>query len=200
MAHVDIVYIHDPDAHLRDALDQAYPTLEELRTAGVVTSIGVGTNHSATAAEFARNTDIDLVMIAGRYTLLEQDALDDLLPECARRGIGVVAAGVFNSGLLSAPLPSTGARYDYAAAPAAVVERAQRIAAVCERHGTSLPAAALAFPLAHPSVMSVCVGARSAEQVQLNAALMATSLPEALWDELRADGLLRAEAPVPSVS
>ena len=198
MDRMDIVYIHDPDAHLGEALDQAYPALEELRSAGVVTAIGVGTNHSATAAEFARNTDLDLVMIAGRYTLLEQDALDDLLPACERRGIGVVAAGVFNSGLLSTTLPSNGAKYDYAEAPATVIERARRIAAVCERHGSSLPAAAIAFPLAHPSVVSVCIGARSPEQVRRNAALLDETLPEALWNELKSDRLIRADAPVPA--
>ena len=110
-------------------------------------------------------------MLAGRYTLLEQTALDELLPLCVERGIGVVAAGVFNSGLLARSRPAPNARYNYAEAPAELVERAERIAEVCERHGTTLPAAALAFPLAHPAVVSVCIGARSSEQVERNAAL-----------------------------
>ena len=194
---IDIAYIHDPDEHYREALEQAYPALEELRAQGAVSAIGAGMNQSAMLADFARDTDMDLLMLAGRYTLLEQDALDDLLPLCERRGIGVVAAGVFNSGLLSRSTPAEAARYDYAEAPAELVERARRIAEVCERHGSSLPAAALAFPLAHPAVVSVCVGARSPAQVERNVRLLRGGVPTELWAELKAENLLRPDAPVP---
>jgi D-threo-aldose 1-dehydrogenase len=194
---VDIAYLHDPDDHLEQALAAGYPALEELRDEGVVAAIGAGMNNASLLSELARNTDVDLVMLAGRYTLLEQGALDDLLPVCERRGIGVVAAGIFNSGVLARTNPTEEATYDYARAPAEVLDRARRIAAVCERHGTSLPEAAIAFPLGHPAVVSVCVGARSPEQVRRNARLLGAAIPHALWDELREEGLLHPDAPVP---
>jgi D-threo-aldose 1-dehydrogenase len=194
---VDIVYLHDPDEHWDDALRHAYPALEELRAQGVVSSIGAGMNQTAMLADFARETDMDTFMLAGRYTLLEQGALDELLPLCEERGIGVVAAGVFNSGLLSSPDPARGARYDYGEAPDEIVARARRIADVCAEHGSTLPAAAVAFPLAHPAVVSVCVGTRSVEQMKRNIALYEAGVPDAVWPALRADGLLRADAPTP---
>jgi D-threo-aldose 1-dehydrogenase len=194
---VDIAYLHDPDDHLEQALAAGYPALEELRDEGVVAAIGAGMNQTPVLTELARNTDIDLVMLAGRYTLLEQGALDELLPVCERRGIGVVAAGAFNSGVLARRNPTEESTYDYARAPAEVLDRARRIGAVCERHGTTLPEAAIAFPLGHPAVVSVCVGARSPEQVRCNARMHGAQIPRDLWDELRQGGLLRAEAPVP---
>jgi D-threo-aldose 1-dehydrogenase len=136
-------------------------------------------------------------MVAGRYSLLEQPALDELLPACAQHGVAVVAAGVFNSGLLATDRPAADARYDYAQAPPELVDRARRLAAVCARHATTLPAAALAFPLAHPAVASVCVGARSPEQLERNTRLLAEPVPGELWGELKDEGLLRADAPVP---
>jgi D-threo-aldose 1-dehydrogenase len=140
---------------------------------------------------------MDVVMLAGRYTLLEQDSLDDLLQLCLERRVGVVAAGIFNSGLLANTSPPGNARYNYVAAPPTVVERARAIARVCQRHGTTLPAAAIAFPLAHPAVVSTCVGARSAEQVRRNVELYLRPIPADLWSELKAEGLVRADAPVP---
>jgi D-threo-aldose 1-dehydrogenase len=197
---VDIVYLHDPDDHFEQVLAAGYPALEELRDEGVVAAIGAGMNQAPMLAELARSTDVDLLMIAGRYTLLEQGALDDLLPVCERRGIGVIVAGVFNSGVLARENPTEDATYDYAQAPADVLDRARLIADTCERHGTTLPEAALAFPLAHPAVVSICVGARSPEQVRRNARLLAAEIPGDLWDELREEGLLHAGAPVPSAS
>lgn len=194
---VDIAYIHDPDDHYREALDQAYPALEELRSQGVVSAIGAGMNQSAMLADFARNTDMDVLMLAGRYTLLEQDALDDLLPVCEKRGIGIGAAGAFNSGLLSRPVPAVDAKYDYSEAPSELVERACRSAEVCERHASSLPAVALVFPLANPAVASVCVGARSPAQVERNVQLLRTGVPSEVWAALKAENLLRPDAPVP---
>jgi D-threo-aldose 1-dehydrogenase len=195
---VDIVYLHDPDDHRGEALRTAYPALEELRAEGTVAAIGAGMNQTAMLADFARHTDMDLLMLAGRYTLLEQSALDDLLPVCEQRGVGIVAAGVFNSGLLARAVPAGGAKYNYADAPQELVRRAELIAEVCERYGASLPAVALAFPMGHPAVVSVCVGARSAEQIERNVGLGGQGVPLAVWAELKEAGLLRRDAPVPA--
>ena len=195
---VEIVYLHDPDDHWNDVLETGFPALAELRAEGVVDSIGAGMNQAAMLAELVRHTDVDVLMLAGRYTLLEQGALDDLLPLCEERSVAVVAAGVFNSGLLARAHPPDDARYDYGEAPRDMVQRARAIADICERHGTTLPAAAIAFPLAHPAVVSVCVGARSAEQMERNATLYREHIPPALWSELKAEGLIREEAPVPT--
>jgi D-threo-aldose 1-dehydrogenase len=192
---VDIVFIHDPDDHRREAFEQAYPALEELRSEGVVRAIGAGMNQSAMLTDFVRETDVDVLLLAGRYTLLEQDALDDLLPAAEARGVKIVAGGVFNSGLLAQARPPKDATYDYRKAPADLLSTARRLATVCERHGVSLPAAALAFPARHPAVASVLTGARSAEQIERNADLFATAVPDDLWTELKAEGLLRADAP-----
>ncbi len=192
---LDVVFIHDPDDHWADAFDHAYPVLEELRGEGVVSSIGAGMNQAEMLADFVRHTDVDLLMLAGRYTLLEQGALDDLLPLCVERGRSIVVAGVFNSGLLAREDPPDGARYDYGEAPGAVLDRARRIAEVCRSNGASLPAAAIAFPLAHPAVVSVCLGARSPEQVERNVELFRRGAPPAVWRALRAARLLRTDAP-----
>ena len=197
---LDLVYLHDPDEHIAEAMATGYPTLAELRQQGVVQAIGAGMNDAALLARLVCETDMDVVMLAGRYTLLEQDSLDDLLPLCVERGVGVVAAGVFNSGLLAQPRPRPDAKYNYTEAPAELVRRAQAIATVCERHGTSLPAAALRFPLAHPAVVSVCVGARSAAQIEQNVTLYARPVASGLWEELKAKRLLREDAPVPGAN
>jgi D-threo-aldose 1-dehydrogenase len=195
---VDILYLHDPDDHWDDVLATGYPALAELRAEGAVSAIGAGMNQSAMLAALVRHTDVDLLMLAGRYTLLEQDSLDDLLPLCQERGVRIVAAGVFNSGLLAHAEPADDGRYNYGDAPPEVVGRARAIAQVCERHGTTLPAAAIAFPLAHPAVRSVCVGARSGAQIERNAALYRETIAPDLWLELKAEGLIRGDAPVPS--
>jgi D-threo-aldose 1-dehydrogenase len=194
---LDIVYLHDPDEHWTDVLATGYAALEELRTAGMVGAIGAGMNQSKMLADLVRETDVDVVMLAGRYTLLEQSALDDLLPLCCERRVAVVAAGVFNSGLLARACPTGDAKYDYGDAARELVERAQAIARICGRHGTTLPAAALAFPLAHRAIASVCIGARSAAQMRRNAALHGEAIAPDLWSELKAEGLLRKDAPVP---
>jgi D-threo-aldose 1-dehydrogenase len=195
---VDIAYLHDPDDHWDEVLATGYAALAELRAEGAVSAIGAGMNQSAMLAALVRHTDVDMLMLAGRYTLLEQDSLDDLLPLCEERGVRVVAAGVFNSGLLACSHPAADGRYDYSDAPPEIVRRARAIAAVCKRHGTTLPAAAIAFPLAHPAVVSVCVGARSAEQIERNASLYRESIAPDLWLELKAEGFLRGDAPVPA--
>ncbi|MDX2939573.1 aldo/keto reductase [Streptomyces ipomoeae] len=193
---VDIVLLHDPDDHAEQALREAYPALERLRAEGVVGAIGVGMNQCALPARFLRETDIDVVLLAGRYTLLEQGGLAELLPEAAARGRSVLIGGVFNSGLLTDPKP--GATYDYAPAPEAVLQRAQRLKTVTERHGVPLRAAALRFPLGHPAVASVLTGARSPEEVRDTVEQLRRPVPAALWDELRAEGLLAPDAPVPT--
>ncbi|HEX8858182.1 MAG TPA: aldo/keto reductase [Actinomycetes bacterium] len=197
MERVDVALLHDPDDHYRAAVEQAYPALHELRAGGAVGAIGAGMNQSRMLAELVRHTDLDAVLLAGRYSLLDQSALDDLLPLCAARGVAVLAGGVFNSGLLATDTPAPGATYDYLPGPPAMIERARRIAEVCRRHGVSLPQAALAFPAGHPAVASVLVGMRSAEEVERNLRLAAAPVPADLWAELVEQDLLRADAPVP---
>ncbi|MGJ5797709.1 aldo/keto reductase [Streptomyces europaeiscabiei] len=196
--HVDVALLHDPDDHADQALREAYPALERLRAEGVIGAIGVGMNQSALPARFLRETDIDVVLLAGRYTLLEHDALAELLPEAAARGRSVVIGGVFNSGLLTAPRP--GATYDYAPAPQPVLDRALRLLAVCERHDVPLRAAALRFPFGHPAVASVLTGARSPQEVHDTVEQLRRPIPDALWDELRAEGLLAPDTPVPAAA
>ncbi|MEV7251143.1 aldo/keto reductase [Streptomyces cyaneofuscatus] len=192
---LDIVYLHDPDDHWRQAAEEAMPALADLRDQGVVGAIGAGMNQSAMPARFLRETPADVVMLAGRYTLLDQSALDDALPAAVEHGKSVVAAGVFNSGLLSRDRPAPGMKYDYESAPAELVARARAIAEVCERHGITLPAAATAFPFTHPRIINVTLGMRNREQAARNAELLRRHVPEALWDDLRVQGLIRADVP-----
>ncbi|MEV8229196.1 aldo/keto reductase [Streptomyces sp. NPDC079167] len=185
---VDIVYLHDPDDHGEAAFREGYPALEKLRAEGMVGAIGAGMNQTAMLTRFLRETDVDAVLCAGRFTLLDHSALDVLLPEAAARGRSVVVGGVFNSGLLVDPRP--GATYDYASAPAPLLERAVRIRAVTEAHGVPLRAAALHYSLGHPAVAGALVGVRSPVEVRDAAARLRTPVPDALWDDLRAEGLL----------
>ncbi|MET8560075.1 aldo/keto reductase [Streptomyces flaveolus] len=189
----DVVYLHDPDDHAEEAFREGYPALEKLRSEGVVGAIGAGMNQAEMLARFVRDTDVDAVLCAGRYTLLDQSAATELLPEAVRRGVAVVIGGAFNSGLLADPARRP--TYNYTQAPRELVDRALRIKAVAERHGTTLRAAALAFCSAHPAVASVLAGARSAAEVNDCAAQFATPVPDAFWRELRATGLLPPEEP-----
>ncbi|MFF0087430.1 aldo/keto reductase [Streptomyces canus] len=193
---LDIVYLHDPDDHWRQAVEQAMPALAELRDQGAVGAIGAGMNQSAMLARFLRETAADVVMLAGRYTLLDQSALDDVLPTALELGKSVVAAGVFNSGLLSEERPAETMKFDYQDAPPELVARARAIAEVCERHGTTLPAAAIAFPFTHPGVVNVTLGMRTREQVMRNAGLHRRQVPKDLWHDLRGRGLIRTDMPV----
>jgi D-threo-aldose 1-dehydrogenase len=188
---VDVLYIHDPDEYWQQAVEEAVPALVELREAGVIGAIGVGMNQSAMLARFIRQTDVDVVMLAGRYTLLEQGAADDLLPAAREQGRSVVAAAVFNSGLLARDEVPETATYDYEQASADQLERARLLALVCREHGTTLPAAAIHFPLRHPAVASVVVGMRSPEEVHHNLAAYAQDVPDELWADLEDRGLLR---------
>jgi len=177
---VDIALIHDPDEHAEQAFREAYPALEKLRAAGVVGAIGAGMNQAEMLTRFVTDTDVDLVLVAGRYTLLDQSAAAELLPAALRRGVSVIAGGVFNSGLLAAP--AEGATFDYRAAPAGLIERARRLQAACARFGVPLRAAAARFPLTHPAVASVLIGARNAAEVTDAIRLRAVDIPAALWE------------------
>ncbi|ONI92088.1 aldo/keto reductase [Saccharothrix sp. ALI-22-I] len=194
---VDVVYVHDPDDHWDQAVGEAVPALVELREQGVIGAVGVGMNQWRMPARFVRESDVDVVMLAGRYTLLEQPALAEFLPLCAERGVDVVVAGVFNSGLLAQHEVPDDATHDYRAAPADLIDRARRIAAVCARHGTTLPAAALWFPFGHPAVTGAVVGARTEAEIRANVAALTAPPPLGLWAELRGEGLLAADAPAP---
>ena len=195
LERIDIALIHDPDDHWEQAIGEAWPALARLRDEGTIRAVGAGMNQSAMLARFAREGDFDVFLVAGRYTLLDQEALAELLPLCVKRGIAVLVGGVMNSGILADPRP--GGRFNYQPAPQPIVERARRLAAVCERHGVPLRAAAVQFPLAHPAVVSLIAGVRRIDHLDEYPELMRAPIPAALWDELRAEGLIPAEAPVP---
>jgi D-threo-aldose 1-dehydrogenase len=181
LSEVDVLYLHDPDEHdLAADLDSGVPAVAALRDEGLVKAVGIGSKSVEALVAAVHTGALDLAMVAGRYTLLEQ--ADEVVAACRHTGVGIVAAAIFNSGLLARPRP--GGRYEYGAVPPELLARAQRIAGVCERHGVSLPEAALQFPLREPAVRSVVVGAASPEQVRENARRMEVEIPEALWEEL----------------
>ena len=179
---VDIALIHDPDDFLAQAADEAYPALADLRAQGVIGAVGAGMNDSAPLAWLLERCDFDCVLIAGRYTLLDQEAAAGLFPLCLDRGVAVLAGGVFNSGVLADPVQD--ARYDYAPASAEVLAQARRLRAACARHGVPLAAAALRFTLRHPAVTAAVVGARSAAEITADAGYLDAPIPDALWTEL----------------
>ena len=203
---VDIVLIHDVnqrwqgdrvEARYREAMDGAHRALVELRSAGVIKAFGVGVNDWSILLRFAADGDFDCFMLAGRYTLLDHTALETFMPACERRGISVLMAAPFNSGILATGT-TPGATYFYVEAEAGIVERTRRIEAVCARHGVAIAAAALQFPLAHPAVASVVTGMRSADEVRANVAHCRVAIAGALWDELKHEGLIAKDAPVPN--
>ena len=181
---LEIVYLHDPDEHWEQASTEGVDALIELREQGLIGAIGAGMNQSAMLTEFVRRCDIDVVMVAGRYTLIDRSAADDLLPVALERGISVVAAAVYNSGLLSQAEVPDGALLDYRPAPADAIARARAMAEICARHGVTLPDAAVQFPLRHPAVTSVMVGVRSPQQVADAIQRASVPIPEAVWVEL----------------
>jgi len=192
---VDVLHIHDPDDHYDQALRGAYRALDQLRTEGVIKAVGAGMNQAEMLARFAREADFDCFLLAGRYSLLDQVALKDLLPLCVERGIAIIAGGVYNSGILADPKP--GAHYNYQTAPADLVKRAQRIREVCARHGVPLKAAAVQFPLGHPAVTCVVVGCRSAAQLDESIQMFETEISAELWEDLKRERLLPEDAPTP---
>jgi len=207
LSRIDILLVHDIDFwtirdhavledRFRTVMEGGYRALHELRAAGVIGAIGCGLNETEMCLRFARAGDFDCMLLAGRYTLLEQGALSEFLPYCATRGMSVIVGGPFNSGILAREVKD-GAPYDYVAAPPEIVAKARRIEAVCRRHDVPLPAAALQFVLAHPVVCSVIPGALSRKEVEQNLAHLRRDIPPALWQDLVAEGLLDPAAPVP---
>ncbi|MDX2852391.1 aldo/keto reductase [Actinacidiphila glaucinigra] len=180
----DVVLIHDPDEHWEEAVTGAYPALARLRDEGAVRAIGAGMNQTGILTRLVTETDLDCVLVAGRYSLLDHSAADELLPACAERGVGVLVGGVFNSGILANLAPD--AMYDYAPAPQEVLHHALALKERCAEYGVPLAAAALRFPLRHPAVTGVVVGARSAQEVTVNVAHTSATIPEELWAELDA--------------
>lgn len=203
LCRVDIVFVHDVnprwqgadyERRFAEAMDGAYPALERLRSEGVVRAIGVGVKGADVCLRFARAGDFDLFMLAGGYTLLEHAALDDFLPYCEARDIGVIVASPFNSGILATGAVP-GATFFYAEASPEIMERTRRLEATCARHAVPLGAAALQFALSHPAVVSAVCGYKTTAEVDTNLRWSTMRIPAALWDELRADGLIASHAP-----
>jgi D-threo-aldose 1-dehydrogenase len=195
---VDVLYLHDAGEHFEAALRDGYPALAELRAEGVVGAIGAGMENAALLTTLVQETDVEVLMLPGRYTLLDQSALDQLLPACQERAVSVIAAAVFHSGVLAQLRPARGAMFGYREASPAVLERANRMAEICAVHGVTLPQAAMAFPLTHPAVAGVVLGMRSAAEVRQNAAYFAAGVPARLWRDLCAEKLLDDRVPMPT--
>lgn len=206
LERMDIVFIHDIDVFTRgkdqpevfkQAMDGCYRALEDLRSQGVVKAIGVGVNEWEVCHAALQMHDFDCFLLAGRYTLLEQDALNEFLPLCEARGAAVLVGGGFNSGILATGA-KPGAKYNYAPAPAHIMDKVARIEAVCAAYAVPLPAAALQFVVAHPAVPSFCAGTRTVAQLEQNLAWFSHPIPADFWGELKSQGLLREDAPVPT--
>lgn len=208
LARYDVAVIHDldywyhkPDSRLQAYFDQlstsGWRAISELRAHGLLRAVGAGINGLGLMPRFLEIVDLDFFLIAMPYTLLRQEVLDEEFPACTEQGIGFVIGAPYQSGLLATGA-SGGGHYDYAEAPAHVLEKVRRMEAVCERHGVPLAAAALQFPLGHPSVATVIPGARSRAHVERNVAVVRHDIPSDLWAELKHEGLLREDAPVPS--
>ncbi len=203
---IDILLLHDVDvwthgpeaieARFKEAMEGAYRALAELRRSGVVKAIGVGINEVEMCERFAQAGDFDVMLLAGRYSLLEQGALESFLPLALRKGIGLMLGGVFNSGILATGAVK-GARYNYRPAPPDILAKVARLEAVCAAHGVKLADAALRFPLGHEAVASVVLGAVTPHEVERNVEALAAPIPSALWSDLKTQGLLRADAPTP---
>ncbi|MDJ0933906.1 MAG: aldo/keto reductase [Kiloniellales bacterium] len=204
---VDILLVHDvdiwthgsreaSDAKIRELMEGGYKALEELRAAGDVKAIGVGINEWDICERLAKSADFDCFLLAGRYTLLEQEAQESFLPLCVERGIGIILGGPYNSGILATG-PVEDAKYNYQPAPPEIMERAARLQAVCEAHGVRLVEAALHFLLNHPAIVSVIPGAAAPGEVTRNLEVLSAQVPAALWRDLKAEGLVRADSPLP---
>ena len=202
---VDILLVHDidvfthgseaaRDGHVKTLMKDGYKALVKLRDEKVIKAFGAGVNESAVCETLAKQGDFDLFLLAGRYTLLEQEALNTFLPMCEARGIGIILGGPYNSGILAVG-PKPGAMYNYSRAPKAVLDRVRKIEAVCKRHKVKLAEAALRFPLGHRNIVSVIPGAVHPREVALNVKTLAKVIPKALWKDLKAEGLLHGDAP-----
>ena len=207
---IDILYVHDlgsrthgerHSAQMQLFMSEGYRAIRSLREQGVVSAIGLGVNEWQVCEEVLVSADLDIVLLAGRYTLLEQDALDSFLPLCVQRGVAVVVGGPYNSGILARDEHTQGqGNYDYSRPPGDILARVDSLQAVCARHRVPLAAAALQFPLAHPAVVAVIPGMSSAAEVAAAARWMSIPIPTACWQVLRQQGLLRADAPIPVTS
>ena len=197
MDRIDVLHIHDPDDFYDDAVTGAYKALDKLRSEGTIKALGSGMNQAEMLARFAREADFDCFLVAGRYTLLDQAALPELLPICEQKGIAIIIGGVYNSGILANLDNLERATFNYQPAEQRWLDKAREIKAVCDRHNVPLQAAALQFPLAHPAVAVVLTGARSVDELDQNLAFMRHQIPSDLWAELKSTGLLPAEAPTP---
>ena len=200
---VDVVFIHDPDDHFREALEGAYRALERLRADGRVLAIGVGMNQARMLVDFAREGDFDCFLVAGKYTLLDQGALKELMPLCQRRGIGLILGGAFNTGILANAQAdrgdlASGATFEHGPVPDPVMSRVRAIQSICHRHGVPLKAAAAQFPFGHPAVSSVLIGVRSPDELDEDVRLLRRTIPGELWQELRHEGFLDVDAAIPS--
>jgi D-threo-aldose 1-dehydrogenase len=209
LARIDILYVHDigrlthgsgHEVIFRQLTDGGgFRALEQLRMTGAIQAFGLGVNETAICLEAMKHTQLDVILLAGRYTLLEQNALEALLPACTRSGISIVVGGPYNSGILATGTQHGGVlHYDYGIAPQSIVDRVRRLEAHCERHSVPLAAAALQFPLAHPQVASVIPGLGSPQHIERTLKLLRTNIPDAFWQELKNEDLLRADAPVPA--
>lgn len=206
--HIDLVLVHDLErgAHghrydkvFESAMEGAVPTLAALRKQGIIKAYGIGVNDADAAEKFVRNSDPDAVLLAGRYSLLEQPANTTFLPLAEERNIGVILGGVFNSGILATG-PIRGARYNYTEAPSDIMMRANLIESICKKHKISLRTAALQFVLGHPSVSSIVLGAASALEVENQLNDLRHSIPKQLWTDLRGENLIPPEIPFPESS
>ena len=202
----DMALIHDIDSYTHgvegqkrkfiEAMEGAYPALEKLRREGVLQAIGVGVSSWEVCQECAKSCDFDCFILAGRYSLLEQKSLETFLPLCQDRNIGVIAAAPYNSGILVYGAVD-GVHYNYAPASSLILEKTRRIESVCARHGVTLAAAALQFPLGHPTVSSVLPGPRTPAQIEETVNLFREKISEAFWEDLREEQLIDREAPNP---
>jgi D-threo-aldose 1-dehydrogenase len=199
LGHAEILYLHDPDWEDREdeAIATAFPALLELKEQGIVKAIGTGMNQWEMPLRFLQEFDLDLILLAGRYTLLDQTAYPEFLPLCARKGTKIVTGGPFNSGILTATDFDRPVWFNYQQASPEWIEKAKALKAICDRHGVDLRAAALQFPLAHPAVACVIPGAASPDQVEQSAALIRVDCPADLWAEMKHEGLIPGDASTP---
>ena len=202
LEHIDIAHIHDivelasGVSHVKEAIEETYPVLAELRDEGVITAAGVGAQVNQVLIDLGESCSFDCFLIAGRYTLLDQSALDEVLPLCVRKTISVIIGSPYNTGILHDPKPDS--TFDFMPAPPEMVEKALKLKAICEKYNVPLPAAAIQFPFAHPAVAQILTGARSASEIADNLRLMQTPIPPELWREMREKGLLHPNAPLPA--
>jgi D-threo-aldose 1-dehydrogenase len=196
---IDILHIHDPDDHFEQALGSAFPALAKLRSCGAVGAIGVGMNQAEMLTRFAKEADFDCFLVAGRYTLIDQTALHELLPLCVKKNITVFIGGTYNSGILATGAVQ-GAKFNYQDASREIIEKVRRVELVCARHAVPLKAAAMQFPLAHPAVASVISGCRAPSEVEENARMLSFPIPQDFWNDLVHERLLARDSPIPTHS